>query len=309
MAGRTLLQQAAPISFGLKAAGWLMQLTRSLEALARLRESLAVQLGGSVGTLAALGERGLDVVEGLARALDLTAPDLPWHAQRDRIVDVVDALGRVAAAAAKIGNDLALLAQTEVGEVTEGSSLGKGVSSAMPQKRNPVDSTLAVAAARLARSQVQTVQSGLTQEHERGLGEWQAEQVAVPAAFRHTAGALAHARAALEGLEVDTERMRANLKLLGGVINAEAVMTVLAPALGRDRAECLVSEACSRAVGEGTELGKILATDARVRDAVDTEVLDRALDPTTQLGAAAVLVERALARFRDQSTSSKSPTR
>src|SRR5579885_1906814 len=187
MAGRTLLQQALPITFGLKAARWLALVTRQVQVLREHRpRTLAVQLGGAAGTLASLGEQGVQVVALLAEELDLPAPELPWHTERDRIAEIASTLGVVAGAMAKIAGDVALLAQTEVGEATEASAPGKGSSSAMPQKRNPVDATSAMAAARLAVGVVPVILSAMVQEHERAVGGWQAEWAAIPDLFCFT---------------------------------------------------------------------------------------------------------------------------
>ena len=179
MVGRTLLQQALPITFGLKAARWLALASRQVRTLREQRAlSLALQFGGAAGTLAALGDQGMQVAELLAQSLDLALPDLPWHAERDRVASIAAALGVAASAMAKVAYDVALLAQTEVGEVAEASAPGKGGSSAMPQKRNPVDATLALAAARLAVGQVPVIFGALAQEHERAVGGWQGRALA-----------------------------------------------------------------------------------------------------------------------------------
>src|SRR6266699_1823860 len=185
MVGRTLLQQALPITFGLKAARWLALAVRQVRELREHRDrALVVQLGGAAGTLASLGSNGLRVVELLSAELGLAAPDLPWHTERDRIAGIAGTLGIVAGAMAKIAGDVVLLAQTEVGEASEGAAPGKGGSSAMPQKHNPVDATFAIASARLAIGVVPVILSAMAQEHERAVGGWQAEWEAVPALFR-----------------------------------------------------------------------------------------------------------------------------
>ena len=234
MIGRTLLQQALPITFGLKAARWLALVVRQIQALRTHREStLAVQLGGAAGTLASLGDNGLQVVELLAEELGLPAPDLPWHTERDRITEIATTLGVVAGAMAKIAGDIVLLAQTEVGEVTEGAAPGKGGSSAMPQKHNPVDATSAIASARLAIGVVPVLLSAMSQEHERAVGGWQAEWVAIPTLFRYTASAIEHVQHALSDLQVDTERMSENLALTKGLVMAESLTMVLATHMGK----------------------------------------------------------------------------
>jgi len=199
MAGRTLLQQALPIPFGLKAARWLGLVTRQVRALRDQRWALALQFGGASGTLAALGDQGLRVAELLAAELALALPDLPWHAERDRVAGIAAAVGVTAGAMAKVAQDVVLLAQTEVGEAAEARAPGKGGSSAMPQKRNPVDATLALAAARLAVGQVPVILAAMTQEHERAVGGWQAEWAAIPDLFRFAGGAAARRRGGARG--------------------------------------------------------------------------------------------------------------
>jgi 3-carboxy-cis,cis-muconate cycloisomerase len=222
MVGRTLLQQAMPITFGLKAARWLALASRQLVALDTVRaDTLTLQFGGAAGTLDALQARGLDVASHLAEELGLALPDLPWHAERDRIANVAASLAVAAGSMQKIAGDIVLLAQTEVGEVAEAAAPGKGGSSSMPHKRNPVDAIAAIAAARLALAIAPTLMSGLAQEHERAAGAWQTEWAAIPELFGYTAGAVARTRRSLDGLEVDTDRMSKNLSSGGGASLAE----------------------------------------------------------------------------------------
>jgi 3-carboxy-cis,cis-muconate cycloisomerase len=299
MAGRTLLQQALPITFGLKAARWLGLATRQVIALRERRErSLAIQLGGAAGTLAALGDKGLEVAGYLAEELGLPAPDLPWHTERDRIADIAASLGITAGAMAKLARDLVLLAQTELGEATEGAGAGKGGSSAMPQKRNPVDATLALAAARLAVGVVPVILAGMEQEHERAVGGWQAEWAALPELFRYTAKAVAGVRHALAGLEVDPQRMQANLNLTHGLVMAEALTMALAPKIGRPEAFKLV-ETLSKQVGaSGQELREVAKQNEQVRAALSPEELEQALDPAQYLGSAMAFIDRALTAYQ-----------
>jgi 3-carboxy-cis,cis-muconate cycloisomerase len=214
MPGRTLLQQAVPITFGLKAAGWLLGVTEAAERLAELRQGrLAVQLGGAAGTLASFGEAGLEVAAGLAHSLGLAEPPIPWHAERTRVAQLGSALAIAAGASGKIALDILLLAQTEVGEVAEGQP---GLSSAMPHKRNPVAAIEADACARGALAQAGVLIGSLRAEHERAAGAWQAEWHAIGEAFRLTSGAVARTRASVDHLVVDVARMRSNLGLGGG---------------------------------------------------------------------------------------------
>jgi 3-carboxy-cis,cis-muconate cycloisomerase len=298
MAGRTLLQQALPIPFGLKAARWLGLVTRQTRALREQRRALALQCGGAAGTLAALGDQGLQVAALLAEELALALPDLPWHAERDRVANVAAALGVTVGAMAKIAQDVTLLAQSEVGEVAEASAPGKGGSSAMPQKRNPVDATLALAAARLALGQVPLLMAAMVQEHERAAGAWQAEWAALPALFRYAAGAVSHVERCVAGLEIDVQRMTANLAQSGGVLMAEALTMALAPHLGRPEAQRVGQEVCARAVKRGQPLQQAVLDDERVSAILSPEAIERALDPSGYLGSADALIDRALEGYR-----------
>jgi 3-carboxy-cis,cis-muconate cycloisomerase len=300
IAGRTLLQQALPITFGLKAARWLaLALRQARELRERQARSLAIQLGGAAGTLAALGDAGIRVAELLAEELGLPAPDLPWHAERDRVASVAASLGITAGAMSKIAGDIILLAQTEVGEAAEAAAPGKGGSSAMPQKRNPVDATLALAAARLAIGQAPVMLSAMAQEHERAAGAWQAEWSALPDLFRTTAGDVAHVRDAVRGLQIDADRMRANLDLGGGLLMSESLMVALARHIGRPDAQPLVQAAASRAQTQGLNLRQAALDDTQIRALLSPEEIDRALDPAGYLGCADSFVDRALASYHE----------
>ncbi len=296
---RTLLQQALPISFGLKAARWLAMVGRDARALRVARAEMSVvQFGGAAGTRAALQGRGAEVERLLAEELGLAVPDLPWHTERDRVARLAGALGAVAGSMAKVAGDLLLMAQTELGEVAEGAAPGKGGSSAMPQKRNPVDAIGAMAAARLALGQVAVLQGAAVQEQERAAGGWQAEWAALPDLFCYTAGAAARVRSALAGLEVEPGRMRQNLALSGGLLMSEALSMALAERLGKERAHRAV-QALARQVSEaGGRLRDAALADETVRAALGPEDLDRALDPAGYLGDADDLIDRALVEHR-----------
>jgi 3-carboxy-cis,cis-muconate cycloisomerase len=300
MAGRTLLQQALPITFGLKAARWLALALRQAHALRECRKrTLAVQLGGAAGTLASLGDKGLRVVELLAAELGLPAPDLPWHTERDRVAEIAGVLGVVAGAMAKVAQDVALLAQTEVGEASEGAASGKGGSSAMPQKHNPVDATSAIASARLAIGVVPVILSAMAQEHERAVGGWQAEWVAIPNLFRFTASAVERVRGAVGDLEVDPARMRSNLDMTGGLIMAESLTMVLAAHLGRPEAQRIVKTLCERATRSGVHLHEVAMEEVQVHTILSLEEIDRAFDPREYLGSTDAFIDRALASYRE----------
>jgi 3-carboxy-cis,cis-muconate cycloisomerase len=287
MAARTLLQQAVPTTFGLRCAVWLVALLDARVALDRIRSRrLAVQLGGAAGTLAALGEGGLEVVRRFAHELDLPEPDLPWHADRQRIAEVGAALAGAAGTAAKIAGDIVLLSQTEVAEVREGTG---GASSTMPQKRNPAASARAVACARQARGHAAVLLEALEGEHERAAGAWQSEWAALSGALACAGGALANVAEALAGLEVDAERMRENLDVTGGLVVAERVSHLLAPRLGRRQAQEVVAAAAATG-----SFRWALVADERV--GLSADEVDALLDPQGYLGSAAELVDRALDR-------------
>jgi 3-carboxy-cis,cis-muconate cycloisomerase len=293
MAGRTWLQQAAPITFGLKAAGWCDALDRTGARLAEAHSRAAtLQLGGATGTLAALGADALAVADAMARDLGLAAPALPWHAHRDRVAALAAALGIAAGALGKIGRDLALLSQTEVAEVHEAAA---GGSSTMPQKRNPVGATVAIAASIRAPGLVATALAAMGQEHERGAGGWQAEWETIPALVRLTGGAARAIAGALETLVVDPERMRANLDLTQGLDASEAASFALARVLGRQPAHRLVQAAAARAAAENRPLVDVLAVDPDVSGRWSRADLERLLDPAAHLGSAEALVARVLA--------------
>jgi len=298
MAGRTLLQQAVPITFGLKAARWVGLATRAVERLRELRaRALALQFGGAAGTLASLGADGLRITELLAGELRLAVPDLPWHAERDRIAEIAAVVGIGAGAMAKIATDLALLSQTEVGEASAGGD-DAGRSSAMPHKRNPVSAMAALASARLALAALPVLFGTMAQEHERAIGGWQAEWEALPALFRYTAGAVDRVRTAARDLHVDTERMTRNMRITGGLIMAEALTAVLATRVGRDVAYRMVEAAAARAVESGLPLREAAADDPEIRDALSAADLAAAFDPAAYLGSADAFIDRALLRFR-----------
>jgi 3-carboxy-cis,cis-muconate cycloisomerase len=299
MAGRTLLQQALPTTFGLKAAGWLVAL---LDARGRLAAvPFAVQLGGAGGTLASLGDAGPRVLAALAAELGLDEPTVPWHTDRGRVGQLGAALALAAGTVEKVAQDIVLLAQTEVGEVAEASSGGRGGSSTLPHKRNPVGSALAIACARRVRGETSILLGAMAQEHERAAGAWQAEWEAVSGSLAHTGGAVASLREALDGLEVRPERMSENLEATGGLILAEAVATALGAAgVGRSDAHEAVQAASKRAVESGRGLRDELRDDSLVSGHLAPEEIDRALDPSGYLGAADVFVDRALAQFEEE---------
>ena len=296
LAGRTWLQQGPPVTLGLKAAGFLSAVERHRIRLGELRSRVAtLQFGGAVGTLAALGDKGVDVSAALADELQLALPDMPWHTQRDRIAEVATTFGLLVGTLGKLARDVSLLMQTEVGEASEPAAPGRGGSSTMPHKRNPVGCAVMLAAAARIPALVSVMLAAMVQEHERGLGGWHAEWETLPEICTLTAGALAQAIAVVEGLQIDPAKMTANLEITNGLILAEAVAMALAEKLGKMKAHQLVEEASARAVRERKHLREILAADSRVTAHVSPAELDRLLDPRGYTGQAERLVARALA--------------
>ena len=295
LAGRTLLQQALPVTFGLKAAGWLVALDEATARLEEIRRTrLAVQLGGAAGTLASLGNAGTEVLAGLASELGLAEPVLPWHTLRTRVADLAAALGAAGGVAGKVARDVVLLAQTEVAEVREGGPVGRGGSSTLPHKRNPVAAVAALACAEQAPGLVATLLAAMVQEHERAAGSWHAEWRPFTDLLRATGSAAAWLRDCLEHLEVDTDRMRRNLDLTGGLLLAERVTTALAPSLGRLEARELVQRATAEAVDSQRPFAEVLYHQPKVSDLLDQEEIGRLLDPAGYLGSAEAFIDRAL---------------
>ncbi|WP_247661961.1 3-carboxy-cis,cis-muconate cycloisomerase [Micromonospora sp. U21] len=289
---RTLGQQAAPTTFGLTAAGWLLGLVQARVRLEHICATLPAQLGGAVGTLAALGPAGPAVVERFAAHLGLVDPPMPWHTRRQPLLDLAAALGGLVAATGTIAVDVGLLAQTEVGEVAE-SGAGRGGSSAMPHKRNPVDSVLVTAAARRAPGLVATLFTAAVQEHQRATGGWHAEWEPLLDLLHLAGGAAARTARMLTGLQVDAARMRANVDGAGGLILAEAVAARLAPALGRGTAHDLVTRATAQ-----PDFRAALLADPAVRAHLSEQDVDEALDARRWLGSADRFVGQALATHR-----------
>jgi 3-carboxy-cis,cis-muconate cycloisomerase len=295
--GRTLLQQASPITFGLRAASWLSGLDDAATRLAAVRDDrLALQFGGAVGTLASLGPDGPAVAAALAERLELPAPPVPWQSNRSRPAELASALGQAAGAAGKVGTDVVLLAQTEVGEVAEGG--GGGGSSTLPQKRNPVAAVTAVAVARRTPGLVATMLAAMPGEQERAAGPWQAEAETLSELLRLTGEGVAAIRRCLEGLEVYPGRMRENLDLTNGLLMSESLASALGAKLGRARAQELVGEAARRAGGEDISLGAAAAATPEISGTLGEDGIAAALDPAAYLGATEAIIDRAIAAHR-----------
>jgi 3-carboxy-cis,cis-muconate cycloisomerase len=294
--GRTLLQQALPLTFGLKAATWLSGLDGAYVELVEVRDRvLAVQLGGAVGTLAALGDRGLEVMADVAEQLELVAPSLPWHTVRLRPARLSAALGSALGVMGKVARDLVLLAQTEVGEASEGGGDGRGGSSTMPHKRNPVGSVAVIACAQRAPGLVSTMFSSMLQEHERAAGAWQAEWEPLLELLRLAGSAASALRGTLDALEVDAGRMRLDLDASGDLVMSESVAAALSGELGRPAAQDLVARAAAAATRERRSFRDVLADTPEVAAVLGDDGLEAALDPQHYLGVTDELISRALA--------------
>jgi 3-carboxy-cis,cis-muconate cycloisomerase len=306
MAGRTLLQQAVPVTFGLVAAGWLAGIDESRRELGRVRSTrLAVQYGGAAGTLASLGSEGPAVAALLAEELGLAEPALPWHTDRLRIVQLAAALAGTCAALGKVARDVTLLAQTEVAELAEGTDDPRqGGSSAMPHKHNPVASVLVLGCVRRAPGLLATLAAAAEQEYQRAAGAWHAEWETLSDLLRLTGSAASWSVTLLAGLRVDAVRMRANLDASGGLLMAEHVAAELAPALGRLAAHDLVAAAAVRAAERGTGLAEALRADANSAAALQAAGIGESelaamLDPAAYLGATGEFISRALAAHEE----------
>jgi 3-carboxy-cis,cis-muconate cycloisomerase len=285
MLGRTLLQPAPPITLGLKVAGWFGALKRSWARLeAAFAETMIVELGGASGTLAALGEHGIAVRAALAEELQLQNPDAPWHTHRDRLAAVMCACGIYTGSLAKMARDVSLLMQGEVGEAAEPGADGRGGSSTMPHKRNPTGCSLILAAANRVPGLVASFLFGMAQEHERGVGGWQAEWATIARVMEDTSLALASMTEVAEGLSVDASRMRANIDATCGLIFAERAMMLLAPRIGRDAAHKLLEEATRQA-----KLSDVLAEHLSPEEIQDLNI------PESYLGSAETFRKQLLA--------------
>jgi 3-carboxy-cis,cis-muconate cycloisomerase len=299
MAGRTHLQHALPITFGYKAAVWLAALDRHALRFQELRPRvLLAEFGGAAGTLASLdasGAKGLAVRAELARELELGDPPITWHAARDGIAETVQVLALLGGSLGKIAFDIMLMSATEFGEAAEPFAAGRGASSTMPQKRNPISCELILAAAKALRQAAGLALDSLVADFERATGPWHVEWVAVPEAFGYAAGALNQARFMLSGLIVDTGRMAKNLGMTHGLIVAEAVMMGLAPHIGRNAAHDLVYDACQSAIASGRPLIDVLLEIPAILAPLGAERLKALVDPKNYLGAAPAMVDRVLA--------------
>jgi len=295
MAGRTFQQHAAPITFGFKAAVWLDELLRHRDRLPDIKKrALVCQFGGAVGTLATLGDRGLDVLKELSQELELEEPAITWHTSRDGWAEAIFWISMVGATLAKIANEVATLMRTEVDEVREPYEPGKGGSSTMPQKRNPVACPIIMAIGNKLRESVSSQLTAMVQEHERSVSAMPLEWLAIPEAFVLLSGGLQHAIPMLERLQVDKKQMLNNLSMGGGLLMAEAVMMGIAPKIGRNQAHNLVFGAAGKAWDKGITLREALIDDEKVREHLSLDEIDKLIDPANYIGSADNMIKRVL---------------
>ena len=300
VAARTWMQHALPTTFGFVVAGWLDAILRHRQRLTEIRpRALSLQFGGAVGTLAALAGRGPEVAQALAEELQLSLPAAPWHSHRDRIAEVATTLGLLTGTLGKIARDISLHAQTEVQELREPAGDGRGGSSTMPHKRNPVTSAVVLAAAIRVPGLVSTMLAAMLQEQERGLGPWHAEWETLPEIVRLSGGALHHMAELLPALEVNPERMRRNLEATHGLIFAEAVSTALADRMGKIAAHMLVEAACKTAQEQNRHLLEVLREEPGLRGHLAPADLASLFELRNYLGSAAELVRRVLTETRE----------
>jgi len=297
MPGRTFFQQALPVTFGYKAAVWLSSFDRHAERLAEVKKRVLVaQFGGAVGTLASLGSGrdALATVGELARELGLAEPAITWHVARDTIAETVQFLALVGGSLGKIADDVMLMSATEFGEAAEPFEAGRGSSSTMPQKRNPISCGIIIAAARALRQQAGLALDAMVNSFERNAAAWHLEWIAVPEAFGYAAGALHQTVFLTGGLIVDAGGMEKNLGLTHGLIVAEAVMMGLAPVIGRNEAHHLVTDACNKAIAGDRPLYDVLLEAKEIAGPLGAERLKALTDPANYLGAAQAMVDRVL---------------
>jgi 3-carboxy-cis,cis-muconate cycloisomerase len=297
MIGRSNLQQAIPVTFGYKVAGLLSAMLRHRERLAQLKPRVLVgEFAGAAGTLASLERGAMETQAGLCAELGLAQPVIAWHTVRDGIAEVGTFLGLLGGTLGKLSMDVKLMMQTEVGEVAEPFHHGRGSSSTMPHKRNPIASCYVHAAISVVRQHAAALMDAMVADHERSTGPWEIEWIVLPEAFCLMAGALKQSRAIVEGLEVDPAAMRRNLGLTQGLVMSEAVMMGLGPFIGREVAHDLVYDLCRRSLAEKRELLELLCEQPEIRRHADRAALERMLDPANYLGQSGTMVDRVLAR-------------
>jgi 3-carboxy-cis,cis-muconate cycloisomerase len=296
MAGRTHLQQALPVTFGYKAAVWLSSIDRHIERVDQaLPRILVGEFSGAAGTLASIGNGGLEMQKLFCEELDLRQPAITWHVARDGVAEAVTLLGLITGTLGKVASDVMMMSATEFGEVSEPFAPGRGASSTMPQKRNPISSELMLAAAKAVRQHVAAMLDGMIHDFERATGPWHLEWVSLPESFLLTASSLSNAKFMLAGLVVHEQRMRDNLDLTHGLIVAEAVMMAAAPKLGRQHAHDVVYDACRAAIEHGGDLASNLAKISEIVEAIGMDAIRYHCDPANYLGLCGEMVDRVAA--------------
>jgi len=309
MAGRTHLQHALPVTFGYTCALWLAPLIEHRARLSRAREAVeCLQFGGAVGTLASLRERGRDVAIALGTELGLRVPDAPWHVDRTAFAQAACAVGLVCGSLAKFATDVALLMQTDVAEVAEPYEPGRGGSSAMPQKRNPIASEYVLATARGVHALVPVMLQAMAGDHERSTGPWQSEEFALPQIFVLASATFAQARAIATGMTVDVARMRRNVEKTGGLIVSESVAMALSDKIGSRQAHDVVDRACALSLESGIELRDALLLEPAVSGFLDASAIDALLDPLRYTGDAGGVVDRVVDAAREALSDSRDAT-
>lgn len=301
MAGRTFQQQAAPITFGYKAAIWLNELLRHRERLTQLKERLLIgQCSGAVGTFATMGNQGLEVQKLMFAHLGLKTPTISWHVARDTWAEMVGWLASTGATLAKIANEIAILMRSEIRELSEPFETGRGASTTLPQKRNPIACEPIIANAHKLRELVSSQLTSIIQEHERGaLGQMHLEWMVIPEAFILFSGSLKHSKFILENLWVSKEQMRTNLDIGGGLLMSEAVMMGLAPKVGKAKAHHLVYAAAGVAMDKGLTLRQALLAEEEIMNLINEEELDKLLDPANYVGVAPAMVDAVLTKYNE----------
>jgi 3-carboxy-cis,cis-muconate cycloisomerase len=296
--GRSNLQQAIPVTFGYKMAGLLSAVLRHRERLAQLKERVLVgEFAGAAGTLASIEKGAMETQAGLCAELGLAQPVIAWHTIRDNIAETGALLGLIGGTLGKLSMDVKLMMQTEVAEVFEPYHHGRGSSSTMPQKRNPIASCYIHAAISVVRQHAAALMDAMVADHERSTGPWEIEWIVLPEAFCLIAGALKQSRTVLEGLEVDPAAMMRNIEMTGGLVMSEAVMMGLGPYIGREYAHDLVYDLCRESLAKKTPLIELLVAHPEIARHVDRAALQRMLDPANYLGQSGVMVDRVLARL------------
>lgn len=297
MAGRTFQQQASPITLGYKTAIWLDEILRHKERFIQLKPRLLVgQCAGAVGTFATLGNKGMDVQKSMMKELGLHTPEITWHVARDRWGELVSWFSLVAATLGKIANEIGILMRTEIGELSEPFESGRGASSTLPQKRNPIECEPIIAIAHKMRELASLQHTAMIQEHERGIGQMHLEWMVIPEAFVLMSGSLSHAKNILRGLFVDKKQMRKNLDMGGGLLMSEAVMMGLAPKIGKKKAHDVVYEIAGNAYEKGVTLKEALVQDEQVTSLLTSSEIDDLLEPVNYTGVASKMIDKVLAK-------------